>query len=215
MYLCDRCNTAGFYEENKAEACFHLGIKEAQYDGALEALGRGIKKADGWLWVKNFLKHQKHSELNPLNAVHRGIIRNIREQIFRFSDVDGFRGFVAPIEGLLSLSGNSNSKGNKEKECEKKPSTRPAMGTPEYFDSLSGNPAYAQLDISKEFHKCLAYFSPRDVSHKRFLNWLNRADPAISKNGNGSTKIMSLAEARKRQAEMDAEQERKAHAAQP
>lgn len=216
MYLCDRCNIAGFYEENIKEACFQLGIEERQYKGAKEALGRGVKEANGWLWVKNFLKHQKNKDLNPENAAHRGIIRSIKEQVSRFSEVDEFRGFIAPIEGLLSLTGNNTGKGNGEGGQGKRTVKAPKfeMGSEPYFESLQSNPAYSKLDVRTEYHKCLAYFSPQQVSHKRVLSWLNRADPKDSaKNGNGKpSNVITAAEALKRQQQMDAEQERKANA---
>lgn len=151
MYLCDRCNIAGFYEENVREACFQLGIEEKQYKGAIEALGRGVKRSDGWVWVKNFLKHQKNKELNPENAAHRGIIRNLRDQIERFSGDPDFKKFIAPLKGLVSPPGNvmvikeEGVQGRKPKgTVEELRAYAPVIGLPESdgqfcFDKWEGN----------------------------------------------------------------------------
>lgn len=102
MYLCDRCNMAGFYEENIREACFHLGIDESQYKGALKGLESRLVAASGWLWLKNFLKHQRNTELNPENKAHRGIIRLLLEQVDRFGGNKEFNSLVGATKGLPS-----------------------------------------------------------------------------------------------------------------
>lgn len=119
MYFLDKCNNAGFYEENINEACFHLGITQDQYKGALKGLGRGIKGASGWYWIKNFLKHQKNLPLNAENPAHKQIIFLISEQVPRFSDETEFKEFIAPMKGLLSPIGKGIGKGNKERSVRK------------------------------------------------------------------------------------------------
>lgn len=125
MYLCDRCNSAGFYEENVRETCFHLGIDNTQYSGALKALERGIKGASGWFWIKNFLRHQKNKDLNPNNPAHIRIIRLLQDQLERFEEVSEFRGFIAPIMGLLSPLGNIEGNTEERVKREKQKFTRP------------------------------------------------------------------------------------------
>jgi hypothetical protein len=65
LYLVDNCNNAGFIEENPRQFCFEIGISEAEYEGASKGLGRGIKGASGWLWIRRYLRHQKIDSLNP------------------------------------------------------------------------------------------------------------------------------------------------------
>jgi len=119
----DNCNNAGFWEEDKDYAIYCTGMNDAQYSGALEGLKRGLIGADGWLWVRKFLKHQRNIELNPNNNAHTQIIRLLREQKNRFSKVEGFSEFIAPYEGLLSPTVEySNVKSLPEEEVkEKKP----------------------------------------------------------------------------------------------
>lgn len=127
MYLCDRCNTAGFYEENMREACFHLGITDDQYKGALKGLERGIISVDGWLWVKNFLRHQKNKDLNPENLAHRGVIRLLQEQLDRFSSNPDFQSFIAPLEALFRVSCNSKGKEGEEVKEKRSKFTKPTV----------------------------------------------------------------------------------------
>jgi hypothetical protein len=47
------------------------------------------------------------------------------------------------------------------------------------IESLKSNPAYAGIDVEREFHKCLTWCQAnrKQATHRRFVNWLNRADP--------------------------------------
>jgi hypothetical protein len=84
LYIIDRCNNAGFWEVDMAGMQFHTKLEDKHLQGALKGLARGIEGADGWVWVKNFLKHQKNDVLNELNPAHRQIISLIKDQILRF-----------------------------------------------------------------------------------------------------------------------------------
>jgi len=52
----------------------------------------------------------------------------------------------------------------------------------EYFKTLKDNPAFNGLNIEKEFHKMKAWcdLNGKQPTKKRFLSWLNRADPILS-----------------------------------
>jgi len=61
-----------------------------------------------------------------------------------------------------------------------------------FLKELKQNPAYGDLDIDRELHKCkanmLARSIPGEPSKKRLVNWLNRAYPVPASahhNGNG------------------------------
>lgn len=126
IFLIENCNNAGFYEFDIDHVAYLTALKREHVEGALEALGRGIKAADGWIWIKNFLRHQKNEDLNHENPAHRNIISLLRVQIERFKNVEDFEKFVAPYEGLLSPIGKGLVKEKVEgmKSPEKK-------GTPE------------------------------------------------------------------------------------
>ena len=59
LFLIENCNNAGFYEIDRGAIVFKTGLNDAEIDGALVGLARGIVGASGWLWVRRFLKHQK------------------------------------------------------------------------------------------------------------------------------------------------------------
>lgn len=153
MYLCDRCNMAGFYEENVREACFHLGIDEGQYKGALKGLESRLVAASGWLWLKNFLKHQRNMDLNPENKAHRGIIRLLHEQAERFGGIKEFKSILGATKGLPSPPNGYKTNASKEEGVQgRKPKSSAeqlrnyamAIGLPESdgqycFDKWEGN----------------------------------------------------------------------------
>lgn len=112
IYLIENCDNAGFYEINEAELCFHLGITMAQYKGALKGLQRGIEGPNiGWLRIKNFLKHQKNSELNPANPAHKQIIAILRSQSGRFPSIKDLLPKAGPKKGLRSPIGTGTGTG--------------------------------------------------------------------------------------------------------
>lgn len=207
IYLCDRCNAAGFYEENVREACFHLGIEEAQYKGALKGLERGIKGASGWLWVKNFLRHQKNVDLNPENPAHRGVIRVLKEQVERFSGISEFDEFIGPLKGLLRPIGKGKGISKEEEVQEKKP-----KGTIEDLKIFVQEIGLPISDGEFLFDKWQGNGWRNDG--KPILDW--RATTRTwqrmgilpsQKNCNGTKKILTAAEQKAIQAAQDAAQE--------
>ena len=111
LYIVDRCNNAGFWEVDEGAMAFQTQLKTDHISGAIKGLTRGLLGADGWVWVKNFLRHQKNSELNPSNNAHRQIIELIKQQVERFSDIPEFQDFLAPYKGLISPIGTGKGKG--------------------------------------------------------------------------------------------------------
>lgn len=77
IYLCDNCDIAGFFEISNRRICFDLGIKEADFIGALKGLERGLIISDDnkCLLVKNFIRHQKNLPINSANKSHIGILK--------------------------------------------------------------------------------------------------------------------------------------------
>jgi hypothetical protein len=130
LYIVDSCNNAGFWEEDKDFSCYSTGLNSEQYDGAIKGLNRGLIGADGWYWVRTFLKHQKNSELNPDNKAHKQIISLLREQAERFKSAPEFQQFIAPYKGLLSPTGIGIGKGQvgevQEGDGKKRKSSKPS-----------------------------------------------------------------------------------------
>lgn len=110
LYLLDRCNNAGFWEEDLDGMAFHTKVEASALQGALKGLERGIQGAAGWYWVRNFLRHQKNDCLNPENPAHRQIIALLLEQSDRFPASKSFIPKGAS-KGLLSPIGKGKGKG--------------------------------------------------------------------------------------------------------
>lgn len=111
LYLIDNCNNAGFMEIDAEFAAYQIGITEDEFLGAIQGLDRGCLGADGWVWIKNFLRHQKNDVLNPENNAHKQIISLFNEQINRFCDCQEFNEYLGANKGLFSPIGIGKGKG--------------------------------------------------------------------------------------------------------
>lgn len=125
LYLCDVCDIAGFAEVNLRLWAFELRSTESTIKGALEGLNKSVLLSENgdYVYLKNFLKHQKNLPLNERNNAHRGIIGRFKANLDKFIDVENeidielinsFIGspLVAPHEGLSRGTGKGNGKGN-------------------------------------------------------------------------------------------------------
>lgn len=112
LYILDRCNNAGFWEVDEAALAFHTKLEPKHFEGAFKALERGLQGASGWVWVKNFLKHQKNDQLNPANPAHRQIIALLKDQAERFPDSKSLlpKGATKGLQSPIGI-GKGKSKG--------------------------------------------------------------------------------------------------------
>jgi len=96
---------------------FHTKVDASALQGALKGLERGIQKAFGWYWVKNFLRHQKNDCLNPENPAHRQIIALLLEQSERFPASKAFlpKGASKPLRSPIG-KGKGKGEGNEHGE---------------------------------------------------------------------------------------------------
>ena len=125
MYLCDICDIAGIAEVNLRIWAFELRSNESTIKGALEGLQKSItiSQCGNYIYLKNFLKHQKNLPLNQKNPAHRGIIKRFEMNLSKFIeandviDIDLINSFInspnkGASKGLQSLIGNGNTKSN-------------------------------------------------------------------------------------------------------
>jgi len=110
LYILDRCNNAGFWEVDLSALAFHTKLEPKHFEGAFKALERGLQGASGWVWVRNFLKHQKNDSLNAANPAHRQIIALLKDQAERFPDSKSLFPKGAS-KGLTSPIGKGKGKG--------------------------------------------------------------------------------------------------------
>ena len=172
---------------------FHTKLEAKHSDGAFKALERGLQGASGWVWVRNFLRHQKNDDLNPANPAHRQIISLLREQSERFPESQiaiskgASKGLPSPIG-----KGKGKGKGN-GKEWEPTPlqirvgkllgrreSTKWNDKEIEALEAL-GDPAEEDMELLHEFYD--AIIEP-DQDHRRTAlltllnNWNGEVDKA-------------------------------------
>jgi len=111
IYMCEKCDSAGFYEVDNELMAFHTGLSEQEIEGAYEGLARGLLGANGVYWIRNFLKHQKNENLNPENNAHKPIIASI------YAHADDFKEplKLAPKQPLIRGTGIGKGKGKGNK----------------------------------------------------------------------------------------------------
>ena len=77
-----------------------------------------------------------------------------------------------------------------------KPPAKPRVGITgtgladeEWLQMLEAQDAYKGIDVRRELGKCQVWASTNNqkVSRKRFVNWLNKAEPTIGYNGQGKS----------------------------
>jgi uncharacterized phage protein (TIGR02220 family) len=90
-YLCDKCDCAGFWEIDSDRAAYDTGLSVEAVNKALDSLDDKIVRGSRFIWIKNFLFHQRNLPLNHANKAHRAIVRRLEE----------FRGFSQEIDALL------------------------------------------------------------------------------------------------------------------
>ena len=111
LYLIDNCDNAGFYEVDCEMMSFQIGIESSKIEGAIKGLSRGLLGANGWVWIKNFLRHQKNIPLNTDNNAHKQIINLLAEKSSLFKDDSEFNKILGAIVGLKSPIGKGIGKG--------------------------------------------------------------------------------------------------------
>ena len=79
MYLCDACDAAGFWEIDLDRAVLETGLSELATHTAFSELARGYIRNGRYIWLRNFLKHQRNLPLNKDNNAHKNIIRLLNE----------------------------------------------------------------------------------------------------------------------------------------
>lgn len=140
-FIRDNCDIAGFWEVNLKLASLLVGIPKESLEtfeqvrpqrgieGAYKELARGLIGDGKYVWVKNFLYHQKNLPLNNNNPVHRGIMKIIDSHnsfgVQVLQEIDKQiteKKLKGATEGLHSPTGNSNSnsKGNSNSKEEEK-----------------------------------------------------------------------------------------------
>jgi|694.fasta_scaffold00928_65 hypothetical protein len=83
IFIVENCDNAGIYEINKKFMLVYLNLKDDELAKAVTELRKCYVKSkdEKFIWVKNFLKHQKKLPLNESNKVHKQIISIIKDAV--------------------------------------------------------------------------------------------------------------------------------------
>lgn len=112
-YLCDNCDCAGFIEVNVRVWASQIGNNQRDVEGALKGLQKGLLYSvdSECLYIRKFLKHQKHFPLKENDNAYKGIVarfENYRER-FDIKDISEF--IKGASEGLRRENDNGNDNG--------------------------------------------------------------------------------------------------------
>ncbi len=80
LFIVDNCDCAGFWEIDLELAAFHIGIEVGTLNESFKELEDRFLSDSKSVWVKSFLKHQKHESLKPQDKAVIGILRRIARQ---------------------------------------------------------------------------------------------------------------------------------------
>lgn len=102
LFLCDHCNIAGFYEKSDRVMQFYLGMSKEQISQTTDEIKKSVPFVDGFYFLKNFIRHQKNTPLNPENNCHKSIIYELQRMSDRFYEFypDEIKGYLCncPVE---------------------------------------------------------------------------------------------------------------------
>jgi len=127
LYLCDQCDIGGFLEINYRKIGFDLGLGKQEVESALRGVDEKIAYSvdKKYVFVKNYLKHQKNYPLNEKSTTYKKIVECLESKLLYFGikDINDF--FISPIDTPLMGDtspigigiGNSIGVGNKESVC--------------------------------------------------------------------------------------------------
>jgi hypothetical protein len=158
LFLCDNCDMAGFYERHDRMTSFYTQIPPDQIVSAYSEINKSVICRDRWVFVKNFVRHQKNLPLNPLNGAHLSIIRSLilkgcefsdlYSELFGFSleELRGLEGATKPLTRGLGIDiGKGKGKGKgKEEGIAKGRFKKPSFEEVTAYFTGKGHPAEAQ-----------------------------------------------------------------------
>jgi len=148
IFLCEVCDLAGFWEMDIEEAAYRTGLPEDVIEAGLDVIGEKNVKNCKYFWVRNYLKIQKNTPLNPYiklkgekhgegNKSHIKIVRLLLEHKGFCADVDSLiesvSWWLSPMDGGskgdasspglgkgIGINKNSNNTNNKKTKNTKK-----------------------------------------------------------------------------------------------
>lgn len=161
LFLVDNCDNAGFYELDIEMMAFQIGIDNDKILGAIEGLNRGLIKSGNYIWIKNFLRHQKNWPLNKENNAHKQILNILKDKSDLFKDDECFRKLVGANKGLVRPIGKGKGKGKVKVEYQE---------VENYFIENGFS-----KDLAKKFYNGYDVAGWKDSTGKQIKNWKQKA----------------------------------------
>ena len=183
----EHTNIAGFYEISLNTISFETGIKTDRLSKAIDRLSESkkIDFIDGWVCIKNFVKHQK---ANP--KIKRGIeiaLGEIPKEIIDKAKAIDRLSIDYETLSHLNPNSNPNSNSNSNSKVKEKTSSSKKLSDDEFVDALKNNIAYSHIAVEVELGKMDAWLlsNPGRKKTRRFITgWLNRIDTPLKTKGN-------------------------------
>lgn len=143
LYICDKCNSAGFWEIDLELASIFTGIGAKSILAAFEGLSRAYLRHGGFVWLRDFIRQQRNYPLNPQNNAHKQIIGQLEfhsdNDVKFLEELEKMSPKRAPNEGPCNSNskGNSNSSGNGNSKVK-------GADIPDYMESPEFKTAWAE-----------------------------------------------------------------------
>ncbi len=163
----------------KFEECLAKLMAPDPHSRTKEHEGRRIEEVPGGWRVINHAEYNKRGqERDGSRAPYmRQYMRNYRQRV---NTVNNPTANVSP-------EAEAEAEADKYKDVGQNETRRSAVASPasdeDWLRSLTVNPAYAGLDVRREFQKMTAWceVNRKQPSRRRFINWLNRAEKPMNR----------------------------------
>lgn len=144
--------------------------------------GRRLERVSGGWMVLNSRKYRDLVTRSIAKEQGRIRVARYRETV-RNGGVTESNGSVTTSEAV-AIADTESEFTLEDTEASKK-KTRSAKASPtseEFVDSLKKDPTYKGIDVYREYGKCVAWckVNRKEATHRRFINWLNRAERPLN-----------------------------------
>lgn len=151
--------------------------------------GRRIERVPGGWLVLNAKKYKELvTRVVAREQTRQRVARYRQKQAGCNAPVTVSNDSVTPSETVSVSESVSTDVGQTRSGSPAKPAPEPTakkrfLPDADWIQSLKSNPAYAGLDVDREFGKAQAWcdVNKKSLSRKRFINWLNRSERPMTK----------------------------------
>lgn len=178
IFLCDNCNNAGVFEINKKFILFYTGLSEENLKSAIDEIKKTyVKSHDGnRIWIKNYLKYQKKTPLNPNNNNHKHVIVLLKDCL---SDEKKFKG-CQEMQSLLPFESFEKTRKKSVRQLDITEATEQTTTT-DIPNSNARKFIKPTVEEVQEFMKEISFVAWQNEG-VRFFNWFESNGWKVGKN---------------------------------